>query len=321
MPGMAAVEELIGAKIQCEAASLTDISAYLLTLGGKRIRPILALLTACACGSETPRPALIEVAAGIELIHMATLLHDDIIDHSPLRRHKPSAYAQYGLGDTLLTGDFLLVRAFGLCARLDRQIIDWTEEACVHLTEGEILEVSLTQKNHTIESSIEIARKKTAALFRLAAACGSYLALENNPQRMGAVKAFSEFGEALGIGFQILDDILDVISDESLLGKKSGTDLRERKPSLVNVLWLESGDLEAQFLRAAPGDNDEATIARALETLKSSPVIDDAKARAHGYANKARESLQEGLIAAGQEQSDWAKALHALIDFSIERLA
>jgi geranylgeranyl pyrophosphate synthase len=145
LQGMKEVETLISSKLTSDAELLETIPAYLLGLGGKRIRPAMTLLVSRAFGSksvEFPVAEVIDVAAGIELIHMATLLHDDIIDKSPLRRHKQSPFLKFGLGNSLLAGDFLLVRAFSLCARLDRYVIDATEQACIELTEGEILETA-----------------------------------------------------------------------------------------------------------------------------------------------------------------------------------
>lgn len=163
---------------------------------------------------------------------MATLLHDDMIDNSPLRRHRQSAPARYGSNQSILAGDFLLVRAFALCARLDRPIIEATEQACVELTEGEILETSLVDDRHSVESALAIARKKTASLFRLAAFSAAHM----SGVWVDVESRMARFGELVGVSFQILDDVLDVVSDESLLGKRSGTDLRERKPSSMYAI-------------------------------------------------------------------------------------
>lgn len=316
--GLEAIEELIKAKIASEAELLHDIPSYLLSLGGKRIRPALALMSGRVFGMEKPDQRLVDVSAGIELIHMATLLHDDIIDNSPVRRHKPSPYARYGLTNTLLSGDFLLVRAFSLCARLDRFIVDATEVACIELTEGEISEVSLDQVSHTLESSLEIARKKTASLFRLASVCGAYLASADAE----AVRLMGRFGEHLGVAFQILDDILDVTSEENLLGKKSGMDIRERKPSIVNVLWLQSGSpLAKRLLTSVPEGDLEELCGEALRELRGSAVVERAKEQAKGVSFQAAEALDAALARIpGHSKSD-ADALRALIEYSLDRVS
>ncbi len=317
LPGFAEVESLIKSKFASDAPLLSEISEYLFTLGGKRIRPVMTLLTGALFGMKNPEQPLIDVAAGIELIHMATLLHDDIIDKSPLRRHKRSPFAEYGTENTLLAGDFLLTRAFSLCAHLDRFIIDRTEEACVELTEGEILEVPLCKGSHTIESSLTIARKKTAALFKLGGLCGAHLASAGKE----ATEAMGSFGESIGTAFQILDDILDVTSDESILGKKSGLDIIERKPSLVNVLWLESGATLARRLTSMPSDNEDEFARAALTELRGGEVIAKARSMADTFAAQAKESLQRAVSSAPQVDEPTYRNYLALIDFTIQRLS
>lgn len=322
VPELVRVEEIVRAAFRSDVTLMREIPEYLLNLGGKRIRPALTLLCAQALapiGSGTAEISeqLLDVSAGIELIHMATLLHDDIVDQSPVRRHKPSPYAVYGTAATLLSGDFLLTRAFGLCARLDRTIIEATEQACIELVEGETLETPLTAEQHSVDSSITIARRKTAALFRLAAFSAAHL--RGVDQR--AKEACTGFGEALGVAFQIIDDILDVTSDQATLGKQPGLDILERKPSLVNVLWLESGDPSAQRLRTPPGDpSDEQRFAdSAIAHLRGSAVIQRAKQLATTYAEEARSHLQRGLT--GTSNTPAGNALSAVIDFALERLA
>lgn len=318
VPELAHVESTIRASFRSDVASMRDIPEYLLGLGGKRIRPVLTLLCSKALGASEISDDVIDVAAGIELIHMATLMHDDIIDESPVRRHQPSPYAKYGTAATLLSGDFLLTRAFGLCAKLDDEIISATEQACIELVEGEALESALHTELHTKSSSLTIAQRKTASLFRLAAFCAAHLA--------GATPRVTEqmsiFGESLGIAFQIIDDILDVISDEATLGKKQGLDLLERKPSLVNVLWLESGDPDAQRLRTAPNTlgNEAQWVDATLDKLRDGPVIQGAKAVATSYADAASQALTEALGGDLNQLNEAGEALFAVIDFALERV-
>jgi len=315
MSGLDREEGLIEEKLVSDAPLLCDIPRYLLTLGGKRMRPALALMLARALGCSAPPQQLIDVAAGIELIHMATLLHDDIIDRSPLRRHQASPYVKFGLESTLLSGDFLLVRAFSLCARLDRFVIDSTERACIELTEGEILEVPLDQRHHTVESSLEIARKKTAALFWLAARTAAHLVGAPPP----LVERASIFGEKLGVAFQILDDILDVTSSEDLLGKKSGIDIREKKPSLVNVLWVESEAPGAKVL-TTPGAVDDATVERAVAELRASPVIEAARRIALAHTEEAANELAALEAEAPHIDRVALGHLRTLIEYTVERM-
>ncbi len=316
IPELAQVENTIRSTFASDVPAMRTIPEYLLALGGKRIRPVLTLLCAKALGATTIPSDVITVAAGIELIHMATLMHDDIIDESPTRRHKPSPYAKYGTPLTLLSGDFLLTRAFGLCAKLDDAIIQATEQACIELVEGEALETPLYVERHSLASSLTIAQRKTASLFRLAAFCAAHLTGAD----ASCTQALCDFGQSLGIAFQCIDDILDVTSDEATLGKRPGLDIAERKPSLVNVLWLESGDVEASRLLDDPRSEDQAPfVTRSLQTLTAGPVMSRAKEVATNHAQNAKESLSTALGAA-RSQSPEGQALFAVIDFALERM-
>lgn len=317
VPEIKDVENRIRSTFRSDVVLMTEIPDYLLTLGGKRIRPILALLCSKALGAAEITPDIIDISAGIELIHMATLMHDDIIDQSPIRRHKPSPYAKYGTPATLLSGDYLLTRAFGLCSRLDREIIEATEQACIELVEGEALETLLHQDTHSVEKTLTIANRKTASLFRLAAFCAANLtgSSEETTQEMSA------FGESLGIAFQIIDDILDVTSDEATLGKRPGLDIAERKPSMVNMLWLQSGDPLAQRLLQAPQAETEGEyVEKALHTLRNGPVIAKSKEMARRYADKATQHLTRALGNDLHNLTPEGEALFAVIDFALERV-
>lgn len=317
LEGVTQVDAVIRQKLKSDAPLLHEIPAYLFELGGKRVRPLLTLLVARAVTCASPPESVIDVAAGIELIHMATLLHDDIIDNSPVRRHQSSPFVKYGATNTLLAGDFLLVRAFALCAHLDEFIIDATERACIDLTEGEIMEMDLATRAHTRESSIDIARRKTGSLFRLATESGAHLSGSDTAR----TALFSHFGETLGIAFQIIDDVLDVTSNEEQLGKRPGTDIRERKPSLVNMLWLASGNESATRLLSTPGlVATDVEIAAALEELRGSPVITDAIVIAREFAQKARSALESALAGNTTADATAVDGLHALIDYAVERL-
>ena len=317
VPELSNVEEVIRTAFKSDVAPMREIPDYLLSLGGKRIRPVLTLLCAKALGAKDISNKLLDVAAGIELIHMATLMHDDIIDQSPIRRHKQSPYAKFGTPLTLLSGDFLLTRAFGLCARLDEVAIAATEQACIELVEGEALETPLHTERHSLETSLTIARRKTASLFRLATFCAAHL---TGTSDITASK-LSDFGENLGIAFQIIDDVLDVTSTEEVLGKQPGLDIIERKPSIVNVLWLSSGDQDAKRLLETPIPGEESGYAKnSLKKLVSSPHIASAKDLAKSYGEKARDALDSALSNHGVGPQEAAEALYSVIDFALERL-
>lgn len=312
-PGLQAVEQRVTQSLVSDAALLTEISGYLQQLGGKRVRPLMTILTAKLFGQSEPSSELIEAAAGIELIHMATLLHDDIIDQSPTRRSKPSAYHQYGLTSTLLTGDFLLVRAFGLCAKLDTFVIEATEAACVALTEGELLEGKLSpERQLSLDEYLNIIDKKTASLFCLSAKVGAHLAGAHREE----VELLADFGTQAGIAFQAIDDILDVVADEDLLGKPAGADLRQHTPSLVNILWLASGDAKARAFFSTSESSTEQ-CAEALTFLRSSTVIEQAREIARKHAEEALAKLR--AIASDRIDSNTRSQLEALVEYTLDR--
>jgi octaprenyl-diphosphate synthase len=317
IPELAQVEDTIRSSFRSDVAPMREIPDYLLSLGGKRIRPALTLLCAKALGSSTISQEILDVAAGIELIHMATLMHDDIIDQSPVRRHKQSPYAKYGTPLTLLSGDFLLTRAFGLCAKLDDTIVNATEQACIELVEGEALETPLHIERHTRDSSIAIAQRKTASLFRLATFCAGHLT--NAPR--ATIDSLSTFGEALGIAFQMIDDILDVTASEATLGKQPGLDILERKPSIVNVLWIESGEpAAAQLLQTPSAARDSDFVKSALESLPTSNTMKQAKSLALVYAERASTALNQALSSCAAPNAKAGEALAAVLEFALARV-
>lgn len=320
--GLLEVEKRITAKFASDVELLSQISEYLLHLGGKRIRPLLCLLIWRAFSADKPSDKLLDTAAGIELIHMATLLHDDIIDNSPLRRSKESPYKKFGSSNTLLAGDFLLVRAFSLCSRLDRYIIDATETACIELTEGEILETLYPLENYSVNDSLEIAKKKTASLFKLASEASAYLLGFNTE----AIANMRMFGESLGVAFQILDDILDVTADEDILGKKTGTDIREKKPSVVNLLWLKSESVLAKTVLLTQSPLAESQITLSLEELRKSEVIQEAKKLAKNLIASAKSNLYKakdiftGLNSEVKTHIPQLHELEIILEYTLNRL-
>lgn len=282
---LTAVNQLIARSFDSEADYLKQIAEYLFEQKGKQVRPIITLLAARSAGLKTPDESVITIASGIELIHMATILHDDIIDHADLRRNRESANRKFGIDRTLLTGDFLLVRAFGLCGKLSKEIVQATEEACVALTEGEILELPLSEHPADLEYCEMIASKKTAALFKLACFSGAHVA--GLPADL--CQLYAIFGENIGVAFQMLDDILDVTSEEDRFGKKVGTDLREKKPSLINVLYVASEYQEAKELLS----EQQIDISKHLEIILSSNIPSQATQIAGSYAQASLDILLE----------------------------
>src|SRR5436853_4395157 len=214
---------------------LSEVALHLIQGGGKQVRPAVALLVFKACGGHDVTD-MIDVAIALELIHSATLFHDDIIDGGETRRGRPSAFRRYGLALTLVTGDFLFSKAFELCGRFEERIVRWAADACISLTEGEIMQGRFRRNPAvTVDDYLEIIARKTASLFSQGARVAAHLAGvgEQTSEAMWAC------GFNIGMAFQVIDDLLDVEGDEGLTGKPVGIDLRDGNPSLPLILALE----------------------------------------------------------------------------------
>jgi octaprenyl-diphosphate synthase len=208
----------------------------------------------------------------------------------------------------------LLVRAFGLCALLDDFVVRRTEQACVELVEGEILEGKLTpEAPGSMEHYLTVISKKTASLFALACELGAHQAQAS----ADAKAAMRSFGLNAGIAFQIVDDILDITADEDLLGKPSGTDLKQRSPSLINILWLASGDQRAFEFFAKPSPSlEESQIAR--DYLRESQIVVTAREHAKHYAGLASQALMSQASQANDAVT--LKRLSALVEYTLSRV-
>jgi octaprenyl-diphosphate synthase len=288
---------------------LTDIATYLIDSGGKRVRPAVTVLIFRACGGRG-LDEIVDVATALELIHSATLLHDDIIDNSEIRRGKDSAFRKYGLANTLVTGDFVFSRAFQLCARFEEQLINWAAQACISLTEGEIMQGRFRNNPAvTVDDYLEIISRKTASIFEQGARTAAYLA--RAPEAI--VDAMARCGFNVGMAFQLVDDLLDVIGDAPRIGKPIGIDLRDGNPSLPVVLALRrDAEVARVFQKSAPSNQEiDDTLAR----IRACGVLAEVKALAADYGARARENLR--LLAPSADRDH----LLSLIDQLTERAA
>src|ERR1051325_4310936 len=212
------VEENLARAIRSREQDLTDISAHLILSGGKRVRPMVTLLAYFAFGGERTQD-IVDIATAIELIHTATLLHDDIIDGAATRRGKESAFKKFGLKSTLVAGDFFFIKAFEFAGKFDETVVQWTADACTLLTEGEILQGFFNRNRDVkIDDYFEIVKRKTASLFQTGAKIGVYQAGAGR----ALVEEMDRYGLNLGIAFQMIDDVLDVVGHKELLGKPTG---------------------------------------------------------------------------------------------------
>lgn len=282
------VEENLVLAIHSREQELTDISGHLIYGGGKRVRPMVTLLAYAAFGGKRVAD-IVDIATAIELIHTATLLHDDIIDGADTRRGKESAFKKFGLKSTLVAGDFLFIKAFEFAGKFDETVVQWTADACTLLTEGEILQGHFNRnRSVTLDDYVEIVKRKTASLFHTGAKVGAYLA--------GASPALIDeterYGLNLGIAFQMVDDVLDVVGHPDLLGKPTGMDLRDGNPALPIILAMKNGDTTVcdAFDCRKPS---EEQIGAALNAIKNGPAIQEAKALSKRYAEAALKSIKK----------------------------
>ena len=302
------VEHSLMRSIRSSERALTDIAAHLINGGGKRVRPLVTLLAFLTCGGKKTHD-IVDIATALELIHTATLLHDDIIDRAETRRGKESAYKKFGLKSTLVAGDFLFIKAFEFAGKFDETVVQWTADACTHLTEGEMLQGFYNRKRQvTFENYLEIVKRKTASLFQTGTKIGAYLA-GGNPQ---LVEGMAHYGLNLGIAFQMIDDVLDVVGHVELLGKPTGMDLRDGNPSLPIILALreEKASVCAAFESQQP---KEELIRQALDSICQGTTIEEAKAISKRYAEEAFKSIKKF------PPSLYRNGLKTLVQLIIER--
>jgi octaprenyl-diphosphate synthase len=288
---LARVEVRLAEELESREPRLKHIASHLVGAGGKRIRPMVVSLVhhATARPGRGRREDAIEAAVALELIHSATLLHDDIIDGGETRRGQPSALSRFGLGDTLVAGDFLFCRAFALCARFEAQVVRWAAEACVSLTEGEIMQGRLRHDPAVTEADyLEIIERKTASLFVTGARTAAHLAGAD----ASVVDAMAACGRHVGRAFQMSDDLLDADGQTVVTGKPRGIDLRDGNPSLPIVLTL-ARDPEFRRLFAARELGD-ADIEAGLGRIRRAGALDVVAARARDELTAAL-GIIEGL--------------------------
>ncbi len=310
---LAAVEDRLQEPAQDSGALLSLVASYALGSGGKRIRPALLLLAARACGADQ-RARVVTLASVAEMMHAATLVHDDIVDHSTKRRGRPSAAALYGSDVSVLAGDFLYSRAIQvLVADGDIRILQAFADATVAMVEGEVLQLQLLRDLRISEAEyLKIIAGKTAALMSAAARTGALVAGASP----AATDALAAFGHNLGIGFQLVDDALDYTAREERLGKPVGSDFREGKITfpLIHVLRSASGAdrgvVEELSRQERLSDEDLARLRGLVERYEGVPatmrLVDEYLARAHGLLGVLPESPAR-------------RALHRLVDFVRQR--
>ncbi len=309
---MAATDRLIHEGMGSAVALIPDLARHLIDSGGKRLRPLLTL-AAARLGSYAGT-GHVRLAAAVEFIHTATLLHDDVVDESSLRRGKVSANIVWGNKPSVLVGDFLFSRAFQLMVETGSlTVLDILAGASAIIAEGEVMQLkSANNLGVTEEDYLRVVSAKTAALFSAAAESGAVIAAQS-AERIAAMR---DYGQNLGIAFQLVDDALDYSGRQALMGKSVGDDFREAKVTLPVILaFARSTETARRFWQRAieTGPQGESDLDRAITLVEETGAISETMARAHRYADQARQALAplpEGEIRA---------ALADIADFCVER--
>jgi len=285
------VSKLIKERMQSEHAPLIgEISNHLIGSGGKRLRPLLTLAAAKICGYQGEFH--IHLAATVEFIHTATLLHDDVVDESERRRGRSSVNMLWNNSSSVLVGDYLFARSFQLMTETGRlDVLETLSNASANIAEGEVLQLTASEDITTDEEIYyKIIRGKTAALFSASTEVGAMLADADKD----TIKALASYGDALGISFQIVDDILDFIGDGAKIGKNLGDDFRERKLTLPMIHAISKADdkeLEFWERTIVDGDQNSEDFEKALDILKNRLSIDYSKEVAIEWSKTAKKTL------------------------------
>jgi len=307
---MREVDAVIAQRLTSDVALINQIGGYIVHAGGKRMRPKLVLLFASALGyTQAER---FELAAVVEFIHTATLLHDDVVDESSLRRGKPTANALFGNAASVLVGDFLYSRAFQMMVSVNRmRVLEVLAEATNVIAEGEVLQLmNMHDPDVAVEQYLRVIRYKTAKLFEASARLGAVLA-QSSPD---VEEACAGYGRALGTAFQLIDDVLDYEGDTAALGKNVGDDLREGKPTLPLLIAMERSQPEQrELIRHAIEHGEVQGLAEIVKIVRSTGALEATREAARAEAARARDCLN--LL----PPSIWREALLEFCAQSVDR--
>ncbi|MEM8630442.1 MAG: polyprenyl synthetase family protein [Pseudomonadota bacterium] len=288
---MAGVGELIRERMASEhAPRIPEVTAHLIEAGGKRLRPMLTLASAKMLGYDGPNH--LRLAATVEFIHTATLLHDDVVDESGQRRGRPTANLLWDNKSSVLVGDYLFARSFQLMTDTgSMRVLSILSDASATIAEGEVLQLTAAQNVATTEDTyLRVIRGKTAALFAAACEVGGVVAGAND----GEVDALRTYGDALGISFQIVDDLLDLDGDAETTGKNIGDDFRERKLTLPIIRAIGAADGEERdfWVRTIErGDQRDGDLDRALDLMRGHGAFNYTRSAAHEWAGRAQAAI------------------------------
>jgi len=310
---MAAVDTLILDRMQSPVGMIPDLAKHLVGAGGKRLRPLLTVACARLCGYDGE--SHYKLAAAVEFIHSATLLHDDVVDESALRRGKKPANLIWGNSASILVGDFLFARAFNLMVETDNmRALGILSNASSVIAEGEVQQLAALRNIDMTEAEyLQVISAKTAALFAAATEVAPVIAGRSEEE----CRALKDYGLKLGLAFQLVDDALDYGGFESALGKSIGDDFREGKVTLPLIRAYQTADTEtaAFWTRVIVEHNQEdVDLEKAVSILRAAGALQSTLDMAHKYAADAREALNIF------PESDWRNTLQDLADYVVDRI-
>jgi octaprenyl-diphosphate synthase len=285
---MQEVDAVIRRSLSSEVALIDQIAQYIIGAGGKRLRPRLVLLFANALGFQGPQR--FELAAIVEFIHTATLLHDDVVDESPLRRGRQTSNALFGNAASVLVGDFLYSRAFQMMVGIDRmRVLEVLADATNVIAEGEVLQLMhMHDADLAVDAYLRVIRYKTAKLFEASARLGAVLA----DASAEIEEASASYGRAIGTAFQLVDDLLDYEGDANETGKSIGADLREGKPTLPLLLAMQRcSNAERDLIRSAIENGEVQGLAEIAAIVARTGSLDATRRAARDEADKAAAAL------------------------------
>jgi octaprenyl-diphosphate synthase len=314
-PDLKALDEVIRRRLASEVVLIDQIASYIIQSGGKRVRPALLLLIAKALARGKEIPHALELAAVVEFIHTATLLHDDVVDESTLRRGKQTANAAFGNAASVLVGDFLYSRAFQMMvAPNDIRVMQILSNATNTIAEGEVLQLLNMNDPEVDESSyLQVIRYKTAKLFEASAELGALIAQASDIERELA----AAFGRHIGTAFQLMDDLLDYTANPDDMGKNVGDDLREGKPTLPLIYLMEKGNPKQRLLaREAISQNDdlpENIFEQILHGIQESGALEYTQEAAKREVHLALNTIKDFPSNAASD------SLRALCEYSLIR--
>ncbi|CNK36593.1 octaprenyl diphosphate synthase [Yersinia mollaretii] len=310
-PDMAEVNTTILEQLNSDVVLINQLGHYIISGGGKRIRPMIAVLVARALHYQGTKH--ITVAALIEFIHTATLLHDDVVDESDMRRGKATANAAFGNAASVLVGDYIYTRSFQMMTGLESlRVLTLMSEATNVIAEGEVLQLmNCNNPDITEENYMQVIYSKTARLFEAASQSAAVLANASEEQEL----ALQNYGRYLGTAFQLIDDLLDYSSDGTTLGKNTGDDLNEGKPTLPLLHAMRNGtsEQEAMIRQAIEQGNGRHLLEPVLAAMQQCGSLDYTRQRAEEEADKAIAALQ--IL----PESEYRLALEGLAHIAVQR--